>query len=80
MGTILGPILECIASTLDAIYHRKKNEMIIEKTQSKEELKKDIKEMKNSIIKGDEALEKLIKEIEILSPKRKKAQNMDKID
>ena len=72
MGTIWGPILECIASTLDAIYHRKKNELVIEKSQSKEEMKNDIKELKESVIKGDEVLEKLIKEIEILSPKRKK--------
>lgn len=73
MGTIWGPILECIASTLDAIYHRKKNELVVEKSQSKEEMKKDIKEMKESTVKGDEALEKLIEEIQILSPKRKKA-------
>jgi hypothetical protein len=73
MGTIWGPILECIASTLDAIYHRKKNELVVEKSQSKEEMKKDIKEMKESIVKGDEALEKLIEEIQILSPKMKKA-------
>lgn len=72
MGNILTALIECIASSLDAIYHKRQNELVCKKEGSKEEIKKDIKEMKESIKKGDELLDEFVKEIKLLSPVRKK--------
>lgn len=72
MGNIFTALLECIASSLDAIYHKKHNDLNCTKEGSKEEIKKDIKEMKESIKKGDELLDEFVKKIKLLSPVKKK--------
>lgn len=78
MGAVISAFVECIASALDAMYHKRQHELQIGKSKSNEELKKDIKEMKESIIKGDEVLNQVAKEIELLSPRKKREK--DKIN
>lgn len=78
MGAVINAFVECIASALDAMYHKRQHELQTGKSKSNEELKKDIKEMKESIIKGDEVLNQVAKEIELLSPRKKREK--DKIN
>ena len=81
MGNIITMFVECIASALDAMYHKRQNELYCGKKDSKEEMKNDIKEIKQSIIKGDEMMDKISKEFESFSPKKKgKSVDKDKID
>lgn len=68
MGSIITPILQCITSTLDFIYHRNNHE-IISSEHENEKLNKKFKKIELIEIKNDKEFDELHDKIDKLEQK-----------